>query len=76
MRMEPGLNSDRPHEDSLEAEAARWVARRVEGMTAEDAAAFDRWWRIDPERAAAVARAEAAVDRHCCGTQPSRTQCD
>ncbi len=63
MRMEPGLNSDRPHEDSLEAEAARWVARRVEGMTAEDAAAFDRWWRIDPERAAAVARAEAAVDR-------------
>lgn len=63
MKMEPGLNSDHPHADSLEAEAARWVARRAEGMTTEDAAAFDRWWRSDPERVAAVARAEAAEDR-------------
>lgn len=63
MRMEPGSNNGRAHEAPPEAEAARWVARRAEGMTTEDAAGFDRWLRSDPERVAAVARAEAAEDR-------------
>lgn len=57
------MNSDHPHLDSLDAEAARWLARRAGGLTAEESVEFDRWWRADPERAAAVARAEAAEDR-------------
>jgi transmembrane sensor len=57
------LNLDNPYRDSLEAEAARWLARRAEGFTAEESVEFDRWWRADPQRAAAVARAEAAEDR-------------
>ncbi len=57
------MKLDHPYRDSLEAEAASWLARRAEGFTAEESADFDRWWRTDPERAAAVARAEAAEDR-------------
>lgn len=59
------MNSDHPHDDSVEAEAARWVARRAEGLPADESAAFDRWWRADPQRAGAVAgaEAEAADDR-------------
>lgn len=49
--------------ESLATDAARWVARRAEGLTAEEEETFDRWWRLGPERAAAVARAEAAEDR-------------
>lgn len=57
------MNRENRHRDSLEAEAACWVARRSEGLTATESSEFDRWCRAAPERAAAVARAEAAEDR-------------
>lgn len=57
------MNSHHPHHDSVKAEAARWVARRAEGLPPDESAAFDQWWRADPQRAAALARAEEADDR-------------
>lgn len=57
------MNSDHPQDKSVEAEAASWVARRAGGPRGEASAAFDRWWRSDPQRAAAVAQAEATEDR-------------
>jgi transmembrane sensor len=38
--------------------AAAWLAQRDEGLTAEEAADFERWQQADPQHAAAVARLE------------------
>lgn len=46
-----------PHsqrEDEIEAEAAWWLARRDAGLTADEAAEFERWQAKDPRHAAAV----------------------
>jgi transmembrane sensor len=46
-----------PHqrrEDEIEAEAARWLARRDAGLTADEVAEFERWQATDPRHAAAV----------------------
>lgn len=56
-------NDDLHDASMIEHEAADWIARRAEGLTSVEAAEFDRWWRADERRAAAVARLEAAEDR-------------
>lgn len=38
--------------------AAAWLAQRDEGLTADEAADFERWQQADPQHAAAVARLE------------------
>ena len=56
--------NDKHHDAArIEHEAADWIARRAGGLTSAEAAEFDRWWRADERRAAAVARLEAAEDR-------------
>ena len=59
------MKSNDKHHDAarIEHEAADWIARRAGGLTTAEAAEFDRWWRADERRAAAVARLEAAEDR-------------
>lgn len=47
-------------EDRIEDLAADWLARREEGLSAAELREFDRWCRLDPRHAAAVARLEAA----------------
>jgi transmembrane sensor len=56
-------NDDLHDASMIEQEAADWIARRAGGLTSVEAAEFDRWWRTDERRAAAVARLEAAEDR-------------
>ena len=56
-------NDDLHDASMIEHEAADWIARRAGSVTTAEAAEFDRWWRADPRRAAAVARLEAAEDR-------------
>ena len=56
-------NNDLHDASMIEHEAADWTARRAGGLTSVEAAEFDRWWRADERRAAAVARLEAAEDR-------------
>ena len=56
--------NDKHHDAArIEHETADWIARRAGGLTTAEAAEFDRWWRADERRAAAVARLEAAEDR-------------
>ena len=49
-------NDDLHDASMIEHEAADWIARRAGGLTSVEAAEFDRWWRTDERRAAAVAR--------------------
>ena len=56
-------NDDLHDASMIENEAADWIARRAGGLTPAEAAEFDRWWRADERRAAAIARVEAAEDR-------------
>jgi len=56
-------NDDLYDASMIENEAADWIARRAGGLTSAEAAEFDRWWRADERRAAAVARLEAVEDR-------------
>ncbi len=45
--------------EAIEARAAAWIAQRDEGLTAEEAAAFESWCAESPAHAAAVARLDA-----------------
>lgn len=47
-----------PHDETIEAMAAAWLAQRDDGLTAEEEADFKRWKEADPRHAAAVARLE------------------
>ena len=48
------------HEDPIEEVAADWLTRRAEGFSSAQKREFERWHRVDPRHAAAVARLEAA----------------
>lgn len=48
-----------PEDDSPEARAAQWIARRNAGWTSADAQAFADWCAADPRHAAAAAEVEA-----------------
>jgi len=47
-----------PHDETIEAMAAAWLAQRDDGLTVEEQVDFDRWQKADPRHAAAVARLE------------------
>lgn len=54
------MNQPRPqHEDDIEAEAARWLARRDAGLSPDQETEFDRWKASDPRHAAAMAEFES-----------------
>ncbi|HEY0945451.1 MAG TPA: FecR domain-containing protein [Opitutaceae bacterium] len=55
-------SSDHPHL-SLEADAARWLARRDRGLSAEEHEAYRRWVQDDPRHEAAILRLERAWAR-------------
>ncbi|MSU53198.1 MAG: DUF4880 domain-containing protein [Opitutaceae bacterium] len=48
------------HEDPIEEVAADWLTLRAEGFSSTQKRDFERWCRVDPRHAAAVARLEAA----------------
>ena len=48
------------HEDPIEEVAADWLTQRAEGFSSAQKREFERWHRVDPRHAAAVARLEAA----------------
>lgn len=53
-------------DDSIEAIAARWIARRDRGLTAAEEAVYRKWLGENPRHAAAMARPEknwSALDR-------------
>lgn len=56
-RPRPSLS---PHDETIQAMAAAWLAQRDDGLTAEEQAEFARWRAADPAHEAAVARLERA----------------
>ena len=54
------MNESLDHEDPIEEVAADWLTQRAEGFSSAQKREFERWHRVDPRHAAAVARLEAA----------------
>lgn len=56
-RPRPSLS---PHDETIQAMAAAWLAQRDDGLTAEEQAEFACWRAADPAHEAALARLERA----------------
>lgn len=55
-----GADTDRFRRDSVEDEAAQWLARREAGITDAEAAEYAAWLAADARHGAAIAQLEAA----------------
>ena len=70
--------STRPTHQEIDHIAAGWVARRCNGLSADDAAALDAWLEADPRHFGAYMKAEAVLARldqaGAAGAQALRSQ--